>query len=356
MSEPKNVELIQGAGGKAMAEMLNSVIVPPLVEGWDMPGKGELGLRDLDDSSTGEGLAITADMYTVRPLFFPGGDIGALSVCGTVNDISMVGARPLALALSLLIEAGFPVKDLKRIMDSVGKTSRQADVAVVTGDTKVVENGSVDSLYVNTAGIGKAGPELEHNLGVVEEYRKKEGVWLRDRDIRNGDVIMINGYVGDHGVAVMSEREGYGFDTEIKSDVQPLNGIMKEALEVGGVVAAKDPTRGGVANLLNEWREKSGVGMRIDETALPVRAEVNAACDLLGIDPLAIGNEGKAVLAVVPDMAQEVLKRLKKTAGGENSAIIGKATSDERYVVLETEVGGKRIVEAPAGDPVPRIC
>ncbi len=339
-----------------MTEILGKFIVPPLVKGWDIPREGELGLKDLDDSSTREGLAITTDMYTVRPLFFPGGDIGTLSVCGTINDMSMVGARPLALSLSLLIEAGFPIKDLEKIMNSVGKTSRQAGVPVVTGDTKVVENGSVDSLYINTAGIGRAGPELKHNKSVVEEYRIKEGKWLRDRDIREGDVIIINGYVGDHGVAVMSEREGYGFDTEIKSDVQPLNGIMREALDVGGVVAAKDPTRGGLANLLNEWREKSGIGIRIDEAVLPVREEVNAACELLGIDPLAIGNEGKAVLAVVPDTAQEVLKGLKNTTGGENSAIIGKATSDERYVVLETEVGGKRIVEAPAGDPVPRIC
>jgi len=221
----------------------------------------------------------------------------------------------------------------------------------------VVESGSIDDLYINTSGIGAPSPHLDHNASVVAETSSpRKTKWLSDSNIRDGDVIICSGYLGDHGIALMSLREGYSFHSTVKSDAQPLNGMVESALRIGGVTACKDPTRGGLANLLNEWREKSGVGILIREEDIPVRESVAAACDIMGIDPLSIGNEGKAVFAVVPEMADEVLSALRATPEGRNAAIIGRATAEEKYVVLETTIGGRRILEPPVGDPVPRIC
>ncbi|MEM2672738.1 MAG: AIR synthase-related protein, partial [Candidatus Hadarchaeales archaeon] len=224
------------------------------------------------------------------------------------------------------------------------------------GDTKVMEKGALDQLVINTSGIGIRGEELEHNLREVRKYRKMESRWLLDSNLRPGDKILVSGTVGDHGVAILSAREGYGFETEVKSDVAPLNHMIREILEVGGIVAMKDPTRGGLSNALNEWSEKSGVGILLWEERIPIREGVRAACEMLGVDPLEMANEGKVVIGVVPQKAEEVLEALRSTRLGKEAELIGEVTDEFREVVMETSPGGKRILPPPYGDPVPRIC
>jgi len=317
---------------------------------------GEVPLAALDDAAIVEGIAFTTDSYTVRPLFFPGGDIGSLAVAGTVNDLSVMGAKPLALSCAMIIQEGFPGEDLHKILRSMNGTSKKAGVRIVTGDTKVVEKGAADGLFINTSGIGKRSDYLDHNIKEVRGARKYPWNWPNDSAVGPGDVLIVSGSIGNHGVALLSFREGYGFETAIKSDAAPLNYMIEQALKVGGITAMKDPTRGGVANLLNEWADKSKVGIRIREEELPIDEAVISACEMLGIDPLEVGNEGKAVISVVPDMAETVLKAVKSCSEGKKAKIIGEATSDVKGVMMETHTGGKRIVEPPIGDPVPRIC
>ena len=316
----------------------------------------EVPLDSMDESAVVDDIVFTIDGHTVKPLFFPGGDIGKISVAGTVNDVSVMGATPLALGCSVIIEEGLDMDVVDRVMESMGRTAADCGVPIATGDTKVVENGAVDQMVMSTTAIGKRSPYLDSNLAKAAEYREVKNRWCTDSSVRPGDAIIVSGYLGDHGVALLSFREGYGFDSEIQSDVAPLNKMIAEGLKTGGIVAMKDPTRGGLANTLNEWCNKSHVGMDIDFASIPLRDGVVNACDLLGIDPLCIGNEGKAVIGVVPEMAEEVLKALRTTPEGKNAAIIGYAVDGPERVVLRTEIGGKRILEAPAGDPVPRIC
>jgi len=319
--------------------------------------KAEVPLEALDDSGIVDGIVLKSDSHTVKPLFFPGGDIGRLSISGTVNDIAVMGAEPLALAAGLILEEGFPIKDLERILKSMGDTCREASVHVITGDTKVVEKGSLEKCVINTSGIGLRSKFLDRNLEIVRKYRSSfNSKWLIDSNIRNGDKIIVSGTMGDHGIAILSFREGYGFESKVKSDVKPLNRLTGKILQVGGVVKMKDPTRGGLANLLNEWSEKSRVGILVKQETVPMSEGVRAACEMLGLDPLEIGNEGKIAIAVVPEKAEEVLQTLKGTPEGKEAAIIGEATSTYRQVILETSVGGKRILPPPAGDPIPRIC
>jgi len=349
----KRIKLSHGAGGEAMQKMIKEVILGNLRYS---PEDIEVPLTALDDSSVINDTVFTIDGHTVKPLFFPGGDIGVLSVAGTVNDIAVMGAEPVALSLSLIVEEGFSMEELDRIMASIGKTSEKAKVPVITGDTKVVEKGGVDELVTTTAAFGIRSEALEHNISVVKEYRPFVERWMRDSNLRNGDVIISSGTLGDHGISLLSFREGYGFDSEIKSDVAPLNEMIRKALMVGGIVAMKDPTRGGLANTLNEWAEKSGVRITVEEDALPMREGVMSGSELLGIDPLEVGNEGKVIIGVVKEMADEVLQILKRTEEGEEAAIIGEVTGDGKEVILHTTVGGKRILEPPISDPVPRIC
>lgn len=303
------------------------------------------------------GVVFTTDSYTVKPIFFPGGDIGRLAVAGTVNDIAVLGGDPAAISLALVMEEGFPLSDLEKIIRSVKSTADEAGVQIATGDTKVMEKGALDKIIINTSGIGVRSPALDHNLGVVKRYRSSfDGRWLLDSNIRPGDRLILSGPIGDHGVAILSSREGYGFETQTVSDVAPLNRMIRRALEVGGVVAMKDPTRGGIANLLNEWSEKSKVGLNVWERSIPIRPGVRGALEFLGIDPLIVGNEGKVVLAVVPEVAEQVLDALHEMPEGKEAAIIGEATNEHDVVALETVVGGRRIVSPPAGDPIPRIC
>lgn len=345
------VILNHGAGGELMQQFLSDHITKhfPKMD-------AEVPLDSMDDSAVVDDVVFTIDGHTVKPLFFPGGDIGRISVSGTVNDISVMGAKPLALACSVVMEEGLDIDVVDRVMDSVGSTAAGAGVPVATGDTKVVEAGAVDQMIMSTAAIGKRTPLLDSDLAKAAEYRKVENRWCTDSSLRPGDAIIVSGYMGDHGIALLSFREGYGFESEVQSDVAPLNKMIAEGLKAGGIVAMKDPTRGGLANTLNEWCSKSHVGMDIDYASIPLRDGVVNACELLGIDPLCIGNEGKCVIGVVPEMADEVLKAIRSTPEGRDAAIVGRAVDGPERVVLRTEVGGKRILEAPAGDPVPRIC
>ncbi len=236
------------------------------------------------------------------------------------------------------------------------KTCTEAGVYVLTGDTKVMEKGELDKFVINTSGIGRRSPYLDENLRIVREHRDLKSRWLLDSNLSDGDCIIISGTLGDHGIAVLSSREGYGFETEIKSDMMPLNKVANELLQIGGIVNIKDPTRGGLANVLNEWSEKSNIGITITEENIPIKTGVKAACDMLGIDPLEIGNEGKFAIATIPEKAEEILKKLKTFEIGRDAEIIGTVSKDFNHVILQTSIGGKRIILPPIGDPVPRIC
>ena len=343
--------MAHGAGGSVMQSLIEKHIVKYLGG-----ARVDVPLDALDDAAVIQGMVLKSDSYTVKPLFFPGGDIGRLAVCGTVNDICMIGGEPLALAEGFILEEGFSLSDLDRILESMRKTGDEVGVPVITGDTKVMERGALDKFVINSSGIGKRNAMLDHNLHEVREHRQVNSEWLLDSNLKPGDKILLSGTIGDHGIAVLSAREGYGFETRIESDAAPLKGTVDRMLDAGGVVAMKDPTRGGLANLLNEWSQKSHVGILVEEQSVPVKDGVRAACEMLGLDVLEIGNEGKVVAAVVPEKAEAVLAAMKHSPIGKNAAIIGEATGEFDLVAMETVVGGRRIIAPPAGDPVPRIC
>ena len=348
-----HITMAHGAGGAVMGELIKEQILKRLGPG----SRGvEVPLEALEDSSVVEGKVLTTDSYVVKPIFFPGGDIGRLAVSGTVNDLAVMGCRPLALSLAFVIEEGLEISELETVLDSAARTSKQAGVPIITGDTKVVEKGALDKLIINTSGIGVRWPPLERNLRTVRRFRPFKHDWPLDSGLKPGDKIILSGSIGDHGIAILSFREGYGFESTLKSDVQPLNGMIRKALEIGGIVAMKDPTRGGLANALTEWSEKSNVGISVEESAIPVHEGVRSACEMLGLDQLAIGNEGKAIIGVVKEKAEAVLKAIRRTKEGKEAAIIGEASTDVKGVVMRTLVGGKRIVDKPSGDPIPRIC
>jgi len=341
-----------GAGGELMQEFLAKHITSHFPK-----MKAEVPLDSFDDSAVVDDVVFTTDGHTVKPLFFPGGDIGSLSVAGTVNDISVMGATPLALSCSLILEAGLDIEIVDKVLESMGKTAADCGVPIATGDTKVVESGAVDQMVMTTSAIGKRSKYLDSNFDKAKEYRQVKDRWCTDSNVRPGDAIIVSGTVGNHGVALLSFREGYGFESTVKSDVAPLNDLIEQGLKIGGIVSMKDPTRGGLANTLNEWCSKSKIGMEIDEKSIPLDEGVVNACEMLGIDPLSIGNEGKVVIGCVPEMADEVIKALHSHKLGKNAAIIGYATESKTpRVVLRTEIGGRRVLEPPAGDPVPRIC
>jgi hydrogenase expression/formation protein HypE len=351
MSKERRVTLTDGAGGEKMTEFIRKFVLA------NFGGEaGEIPLGMLDDSAVIDGIVFTTDSYVVKPLFFPGGNIGSLAISGTVNDISVMGATPIALSCALMLSDGFPLEDLDKILHTMKDFAERAGVPVVTGDTKVVEKSALEGMFINTSGFGKKSEHLDGNIKTVRKHRKFQFNWPNDSAIAPGDKIIISGTVGDHGVALLSFREGYGFESKIKSDAQPLNHMIAKVLKVGGITAMKDPTRGGVANALNEWSEKSKIGILVEEEKIPFNGAVISACEMLGIDPLEVGNEGKALIAVVPEMAEEVLKALRKTDEGKEAAIIGQASKQYRGVAMKTSVGGLRVVEPPVGDPCPRIC
>jgi hydrogenase expression/formation protein HypE len=348
------ITMLHGAGGTVMHNLVTNYIVKYL-GGYS---NAEVPLEALDDAAVVGDVVFKSDSHAVKPIFFPGGDIGRLAVSGTVNDIAALGAEPYALACGLILEEGLALSDLEKILVSMQSTCREAGVGVVTGDTKVVEKGSLGGCVMNMSGIGRRTAALESNLKVVKQHRSSFAArWVLDANLSAGDKIILSGTIGDHGLAVLSAQQGLKFGSEIKSDVKPLNRMIQRMLnEAGGVVAMKDPTRGGLADALNEWSEKTKVGILIHEEKVPVREDVQTACEMLGLDPLEVGNEGKMIIATVPAKAEQALKFLKQTSEGKNAEIIGEATSQFKGVAMQTLVGGKRIIARPVGDPVPRIC
>lgn len=347
------ITMTHGAGGAVTNDLIKRYILKHLGG-----SNAEVPLEALDDAAVINDIVLKSDSHVVKPLFFPGGDIGRLAVTGTVNDISMLGAEPVALTSGFILEEGLAIADFERIVQSMGETCREAGVYIITGDTKVVEKGTLEGCVINTSGIGRRSQALEHDLLTVKKHRPDfDKRWMLDSNLRPGDRIILSGTIGDHGLAVLSSREGYGFRSKIVSDATPLNHVTQRLLsEVGGVLAMKDPTRGGLSNALNEWSEKSGVGILAFEERIPIRSDVCSACEMLGIDPLEVGNEGKVILGVVAEKAEEVLSTLRETREGKNAAIIGEATSQFKEVALQTGVGGRRILIPPVGDPIPRIC
>lgn len=347
----ERITMAHGAGGTVMNDLIKNYVLKHLGG-----SNAEVPLEALDDSAVIDNIVLKSDSHAVKPLFFPGGDIGRLAVAGTINDIAMIGAEPMALTSGFVLEEGLLMADLERILESMEKTCREAEVYIVTGDTKVVEKCGLGGCIINTSGIGKRNDALENNIAEVKKHRAFDSRWVLDSNLRKGDKIIISGTVGDHGVTILSAQEGYNFGSQIKSDVAPLNKLVMKLLNVGGIVAMKDPTRGGLSNSLNEWSQKSKVGIMVQETKVPIRGDVKTACEMLGIDPMEIGNEGKVLIGVVPQKAEEILSTLRETKEGKDAQIIGEATDDFSEVVLETVVGGKRVMSPPIGDPVPRIC
>jgi hydrogenase expression/formation protein HypE len=352
--ESGHITMLHGAGGTVMHDMVKNYIV----KHFGGTGNAEVPLEAMDDAAVVGDVVFKSDSHVVKPIFFPGGDIGRLAVSGTVNDISMVGGEPYALACGFVLEEGLTLNDFERILTSMQETCVEASVSIVTGDTKVVEKGSLGGCIINTSGIGRRTVALDRNFKVVRQFRSDfKSSWTLDSNLSVGDKIILSGTVGDHGLAVLSAQEGLRFGSAIKSDVKPLNRLIQRLLgEVGGIVAMKDPTRGGLADALNEFSEKSHVGILTLEDKIPIRNDVRVACEMLGLDPLEIGNEGKVVIGVVRERAEEILELLRTTQPGKEAEIIGETTKDFTGVAMQTTIGGKRIISRPIGDPVPRIC
>jgi hydrogenase expression/formation protein HypE len=330
------VTLAHGAGGKASRA---------LVEGLFLPELGNPLLDALGDAAVlelgGARLAFTTDSYVVKPLVFPGGDIGELAVNGTVNDLAVSGAIPRFLSAGFVIEEGFAVEDLRRIVASMARAAQAASVVIAAGDTKVVERGNADGLYVTTAGIGIVPGAAE----------------LGPERVRPGDRVLVSGTLGDHGMAVLIARGDLDLEVDLESDTAPVHELAAALLELGGVRWMRDPTRGGLATALNELAEQSGLAIALDEASLPLRTEVVGACEILGIDPLYVANEGKLAAVVAPDRADEALAVLRLHALGAEAAIVGEVRAEPAgMVLLDTAFGGSRIVDMLVGDPLPRIC
>lgn len=332
-----NIVLGHGGGGKLSAELIEHLFLPAF--------RNEL-LENLGDSTVlslnGTRLAMSTDSFVVRPLFFPGGNIGELAVNGTINDLSMSGAKPLYLSAGFILEEGLPLDTLGRIVESMAAAARAAGVALVTGDTKVVDKGHGDGVYINTSGIGLVPP----------------GVEIGPQRAKPGDVVILSGPIGDHGMAIMSVREGLQFETTIESDTAPLNGLVADMLAASPHVhVLRDPTRGGVASSLNEIAQASQVGIQIDENKLPVNQAVRSACELLGMDPIFVANEGKLIAITPPESAETVFEAMRRHPLGQRAAIIGRVVEQHPgMLVARTGIGGTRVIPMQIGEQLPRIC
>ena len=331
------VDMSHGAGGRAMAQLIEELFVrhfdnAPLAQGNDQAAFDVAGGR----------MVMSVDGHVISPLFFPGGDIGSLAVHGTLNDVATAGARPLYLSAGFILEEGFPLRDLERIVASMGKASREAGVPVVTGDTKVVERGKGDGVFITTTGVG-----------IVPD-----GVTISGDLARPGDAVLVSGTLGDHGVAIMSSRENLSFDTSIESDSAALHGLVADLVDgIDTIHVLRDPTRGGLATTLNEIASQSGVGMQLDEEAIPVKPAVEAACELLGLDPLYVANEGKLVCILPGDRADDALAIMQAHPLGKGAAVIGEVVEDEHgFVQMRTGFGGNRILDWMSSEQLPRIC
>lgn len=330
------VVLGHGSGGTLSHDLLKRLFLPDL---------GKAAPRALDDSAVivmdGQRYAITTDSHVVSPLFFPGGDIGRLAICGTVNDLAMVGAIPIALTCGFVLEEGLSFDVLQRVVASMKDAAKEAGVYIAAGDTKVVQKGSADKLFINTSGIGKI----------------TDGVNISGANAKEGDVVVISGTIGDHGIAVLSARENLGFETALESDVAPLNHLVQAMMNAGEIHVLRDPTRGGLATTLVEIARQSNVTIELQETKIPVKPQVHAACEMLGFDPVYVANEGKLVAFVKESDAEKILDVMKKTKYGEDSTVIGKVTGSGRSQVrLRTAIGGTRLVDMLPGEMLPRIC
>ena len=331
------VDMTHGSGGRAMAQLIEQLFVKHLDNDLLRQGNDQATF----DVSAGR-MVMSTDGHVISPLFFPGGDIGSLSVHGTVNDVAMSGARPLYLAAGFILEEGFPLADLERIVISMAQAANNAGVPVVTGDTKVVERGKGDGVFITTTGVG-----------VVPE-----GVEVSGDRAKPGDAILLSGTLGDHGVAIMSSRENLEFETSIESDSAALHTMVADMVAVApSIRCLRDPTRGGLATTLNELARQSGVGMKLQESAIPIKPEVKAACELLGLDPLYVANEGKLICISPQEDAQKLLETMRAHPLGKEASIIGEVIEDENSMVqMETSFGGSRIVDWLVGEQLPRIC
>lgn len=329
------IKMGHGSGGRMMHRLVRDYFAPA----FDMKTLNDSAI--IDNVSAGR-IAVTTDSYVISPLFFPGGDIGVLSVCGTVNDLAVSGARPLYLTAGFILEEGFPIDDLERVLRSMKAVADEAGVKVVAGDTKVVDKGKGDGLFINTAGFG-----------IVEE-----DVDISPLNMRVGDKVIVSGSVGNHGVAVMAERNGISFDPPLASDVRPLNGLVDVMLgKTRNIRVMRDPTRGGLATTLKEFANDSGLGIVIEEGRIGVRSGVRGACDILGLDPLYIANEGILVAVVEAGDADMLVEEMRKTEAGADAAVIGEVVDHPgQTVLLKTGIGGSRIVDMLSGDQLPRIC
>jgi hydrogenase expression/formation protein HypE len=342
----KVIRLAHGAGGTLQEELIKfitkNIHLKKVNDG--------IGVEELDDGATiplkdyDKEIVITADGHTVFPLFFPGGDLGRLSVCGTVNDLIMMGAEPIALTSIIIIEEGFTFTKLGEIVNSMNETAKEANIAIIAGDTKIMPKGTLNEIVIATTGIG---------------FKDKK-IRILDNSLKTGDKIIITGSIGDHGTALMASREGLNISTDLKSDLSLLLEIyhaLRFEISSNFIHAMKDPTRGGLAAALNEWATKSNVSILIDEEKVPIKKQVTAICDMLGLDPYNIACEGRAILAVDPAYSKEVLDKLKLTEIGKNASVIGEVKEDHpKRVFLNTIVGGTRFIDMPLGQPIPRIC
>ena len=330
--------LAHGSGGKLSHDLIEKIFLPH----FDNPILACLDDSALIELETGPRLAFTTDSYVVSPLFFPGGDIGKMAICGTINDLSMSGAKPLYMSASFIIEEGFPLADLKRILLSMRKVAEESEVKIIAGDTKVVGEGAADGIFVNTTGVGLI----------------PDGVHISGANAQPGDMIMVNGTLGDHGIAIMSQREGLEFASSLESDCAPLQGLVARMLEASlEIHCLRDPTRGGLATTLNEMATRSQATFLIEEEKIPVRDEVRGVCELLGLDPLYLANEGKLVAVVPPYAADRVLEAMRGHPYGKASVVIGQVLSDHPgHVAMKTRLGAHRLVEMAVGELLPRIC
>ncbi len=332
----ETILLAHGSGSRLSHELIEKNFLPSLANPL---------LSKLDDSAVFEFsgcLAFTTDSYVVSPIFFPGGDIGKLAICGTINDLAMSGAKPLYLSLSFIIEEGLTLSELSKIVKSIKNTAEEAGVKIITGDTKVVNRGSTDKLFINTSGIG-----------IIPE-----GIDISGGNAKVGDKVILSGTIGDHGIAVMSQREGLKFSVPVQSDCAPLNKLVSQMLEASSHIhCMRDPTRGGLATTLNELARQSRVGISIEEEKIPVRDGVRAACELLGFDPLYIANEGKLVAIVAQQDTGKILSKMKRNRYGSDASIIGEITDEHKgKVIMKTRLGASRIVDMLSGELLPRIC
>jgi hydrogenase expression/formation protein HypE len=331
------IEMVHGSGGRAMAQLIQQLFLAAFDNEY---------LRKMNDQACFQSfngrMVMSTDSHVITPLFFPGGDIGSLSVHGTINDIAMSGAKPSYLAASFILEEGFPLSDLKRIVDSMANAAQAAQVPIVTGDTKVVEKGSGDGVFITTTGIGMV----------------PEGINISSENARPGDKILVSGTLGDHGIAIMALRENLSFQTSIESDTAALHDLVAQMITaVPDIHVLRDPTRGGVATALNEIALQSSIGMMLYENKLPIREQIYAACEFLGLDPLYIANEGKLVAICTADDSVNLLNVMRAHPLGENAAIIGEIIEDTHcFVQMETRFGGKRVVDWLSGEQLPRIC